>query len=85
MNIYLFHLILLYRMERGGIDVKIKLGDMVVRKGEKNDLLFQVTGFDGNYAVLKGIRIPIITIYQTDKLIKLNREREQITAVRRVK
>ena len=85
MHIYLFHLILLYRMERGGIAVKIKLGDMVVRKGEKNDLLFQVTGFDGNYAVLKGIRIPIITIYQVDKLIKLNRERGQLTALRRVK
>ncbi len=85
MHIYLFHLILLYRVERGEVDVNIKLGDMVVRKGEKNDLLFQVTGFDGSYAVLKGIRIPIITICQADKLIKLNREREQLSALRRVK
>ncbi|MFI5358892.1 MAG: hypothetical protein ACHQYO_02430 [Halanaerobiales bacterium] len=65
--------------------MKIKLGDMVLRKGEKNPLLFQVTGFDGDYALLKGIEIPIITLYQVDKLIKLNRNREKINVIRRVK
>jgi len=65
--------------------VKIKLGDMVLRKGEKNPLLFQVTGFDGEYALLKGIEIPIVTIYQVDKLIKLNRKREKLNVIRRIK
>lgn len=63
----------------------IKLGDMVVRKEEENDLLFQVTGFDGDYAVLKGLRIPIITICKYDKLIKLNRERESFNTLKRIK
>jgi hypothetical protein len=57
--------------------VKIKLGDLVLRKGEKNTLLFQVTGFDGDYAFLKGIEVPIITIYQADRLIKINKKREK--------
>lgn len=65
--------------------MKIKLGDMVVRKGEKNPLLFQVTGFDGEYALLKGIKIPIVTIYQADNLVKLNRGREQLNILKRVK
>ncbi|NLJ83594.1 MAG: hypothetical protein GX336_01620 [Halanaerobiaceae bacterium] len=65
--------------------MKIKLGDMVLRKGEKNPLLFQVTGFDGEYALLKGIEIPIVTIYQVDKLIKLNRKREKLNVIRRIK
>ncbi|MEJ6950875.1 hypothetical protein [Natronospora cellulosivora (SeqCode)] len=65
--------------------MNIKLGDMVVRKGEENDLLFQVTGFDGEYVVLRGVKIPIITICQAEKLIKLNRKREQINNLRRVK
>lgn len=65
--------------------MNIKLGDLVVRKGEKNDLLFQVTGFDGEYAVLKGLKIPIITICSSEKLIKLNRKRENINALRRIK
>ncbi|MFW5982163.1 MAG: hypothetical protein ACOCQO_03035 [Halanaerobiaceae bacterium] len=65
--------------------MNIKLGDMVLRKGEENDLLFQVTGFDGEYVVLRGVKIPIITICQAEKLIKLNRKREQINKFRRVK
>lgn len=72
-------------MERRGVGVNIKLGDMVLRKGEENDLLFQVTGFDGEYVVLRGVKIPIITICQAEKLIKLNRKREQINKFRRVK
>lgn len=65
--------------------MNIKLGDMVIRRGERNDLLYQVTGFDGEYAMLKGIKIPILTICQADKLIKINRKREQLSALRRVK
>ncbi len=65
--------------------MNIKLGDLVIRKGERNDLLFQVTGFDGEFAVLKGVKIPIITICSAEKLIKLNRKRENINALRRVK
>lgn len=65
--------------------MNIKLGDFVVRKEEKNDLLFQVTGFDGNFALLKGVRIPIITVCSLDELIKLNRKREGLKALRRVK
>lgn len=57
--------------------MKVKLGDLVVRKGEINDLLFKVTGFDGEYAVLKGVKIPIITICPSEKLIKLNRKRDR--------
>ena len=56
--------------------MNIKLGDLVLRRGERQDLLFQVTGFDGEYAVLKGVRIPIITICSADNLIKLNRRRD---------
>lgn len=66
--------------------MNIKMGDLVVRKGEINDLLFRVTGFEGEYAVLKGVRFPIITICSAENLIKLNRKRESnITTLRRVK
>lgn len=78
-------IILINNSQLGGINLNIKLGDLVVRKGEENNLLFQVTGFDGKYAVLKGVRIPIITICQAKKLIKLNRKREQLSFLRRVK
>jgi len=66
--------------------LKIKLGDLVVRKSEFNDLLFKVTGFDEKYAVLRGIRIPIITICPVENLIKINRERNRYsTSLRLVK
>ncbi|MFW5992406.1 MAG: hypothetical protein ACOCQN_04365 [Halanaerobiaceae bacterium] len=65
--------------------MKIKMGDMVVRKGEGASLLFQVTGFDGKFAVLKGVRIPIITFCNTDKLIKLNRKREALPSLHLIK
>lgn len=60
--------------------MNIKLGDLVMRKGEIYDLMFQVTGFDEEYVVLKGIRIPIITICPAEKLIKLNREGERFNS-----
>lgn len=65
--------------------MSIKLGDLVVRKGEKQALLFQVTGFDEEFAVLKGVKIPIITIYPQEDLIKINRTRKKLTALKRVK
>lgn len=65
--------------------MNIKLGDMVIRKGEENALLFKVTGFDGEYVFLKGVEIPIITVYQAKKLIKLNRRRDQVSILRRIK
>lgn len=66
--------------------MNLKLGDLVMRKKSSNDLLFQVTGFDGEYVLLKGVKIPIITISQSEELIKLNRTREKsIPGLRRVK
>lgn len=64
----------------------IKLGDLVIRKNEVNDVLFQVTGFEGEFAVIKGIKIPIITVCLIENLIKINREREKNVAnLRRIK
>ncbi|HLV10474.1 MAG TPA: hypothetical protein VKY40_09710 [Halanaerobiales bacterium] len=65
--------------------MNIKLGDLVLRRGERNDMVFRVSGFDGDYAVLKGIKVPIITICALDKLIKINRKRENINILKRVK
>ncbi|MFW6022480.1 MAG: hypothetical protein ACOCQW_03070 [Halanaerobiaceae bacterium] len=67
------------------IFLNIKLGDIVVRKGDNSEFLFQVTGFDGDYAVLKGMGIPIITICRITELIKLNRQRSQFTSLKIVK
>ena len=53
----------------------LKLGDLVLRKDDNSNILFEVSGFDGNYAILHGIKIPIMTIVSKDKLIKLNRRR----------
>ncbi|MGM0410459.1 MAG: hypothetical protein ACQEQF_06805 [Bacillota bacterium] len=52
-----------------------KLGDLVIRKDENMSFVFKISGFDGKYAILKGTKIPIMTIVKTDKLIKLNRNR----------
>ncbi len=54
------------------------MGDIVIRKGNNTNFLFQVTGFDGNYVFLKGIKFPIMTISKTKDLIKLNRKRRQM-------
>lgn len=66
--------------------MNLKLGDLVIRKDESYSLLFRVSEFDGRYVILKGIKIPVITICTRDKLIKLNRKRNKIkTGLRRVK
>ena len=55
----------------------LKLGDLVIRKDDRVNVVFQVSGFDGNYAILKGVEVPIMTIVKSDKLIKLNRNRRK--------
>jgi hypothetical protein len=54
------------------------MGDLVIRRKDSTDFVFQVTGFDGDYVFLKGIRLPITTISSTEKLIKLNRKRKKV-------
>lgn len=70
----------------GGIFLHLKLGDLVLRKEDSTDFVFQITGFDGDYVILRGVKLPIITISNPDKLIKLNRERKKLFSnLRRVK
>lgn len=59
----------------------LKLGDIVIRKDDQVNILFQINGFDGDYAILKGIKIPIMTIVKDEKLIKLNRIRKKNNSV----
>ncbi|WP_041605899.1 hypothetical protein [Halothermothrix orenii] len=54
----------------------LKLGDLVLKKDSSYGLVYQITGFDGNFIILKGIKIPIITICTADELIKINRTRK---------
>lgn len=55
--------------------MNLKMGDLVIRRNESPHLLFQVEEFDGDYVILKGIEVPVITIATREKLIKLNRGR----------
>jgi hypothetical protein len=66
--------------------VRIKLGDLVVRKDENRDFLFQVTGFDGEYIILRGLKIPIFTVSMQENLIKINKNRFKLySGIRLVK
>jgi len=53
----------------------LKLGDLVIRRDEPDRMIFKVIEFSGNQVILQGQNMPIITISEKKRLIKLNRER----------
>ena len=61
-----------------------KLGDLVIKKNETNNMIFQITEFDGDYVVIRGITVPVITVAKTDKLIKINRKRRKLKSKLRI-
>ena len=64
----------------------LKLGDLVAKKDESSNLLFQITEFDGDKVVIRGVQVPVITVTDVDELIKLNKERKNVNpTLRRVK
>ena len=64
----------------------LKLGDLVIRKDKTSKLLFQITEFDGDKVVIKGVQVPVITIADANNLIKLNRKRKNVNpTLRRIK
>jgi hypothetical protein len=66
--------------------MKFKLGDLVVKKNSSSKLLFQITEFDGDSVLIKGIQVPVLTIAETCDLIKINRSRDHIKPIlKRVK
>ncbi len=66
--------------------MNFKLGDYVIKKNDNSAIVFQITEFDGQSVVLKGIKIPVITVSDVSNLIKINKERKKIKSrLRRVK
>lgn len=66
--------------------MKLKMGDLVLRKDESTPIAFRITEFDGDYVILRGIKIPVITVARKENLIRLNRRRNtNQQCLRRVK
>ncbi len=61
--------------------MKLKLGDLVVRKDVSTDMLFQIIEFKKESVVIRGLKIPVITIVNREDLIKINKERKNFNSL----
>ncbi|MCK4257903.1 MAG: hypothetical protein KAX49_02935 [Halanaerobiales bacterium] len=50
----------------------MRLGDIVINRNDPNSLVFQITGFDGEKALLKVVDLPLTTILPVKCLIKIS-------------
>ncbi len=65
---------------RGGENLTLRLGDLVLRKGDGDQMLFRINAFLGGDVLLKGINLPVYTIAGEESLIKLkSRRRKQVS------
>ena len=64
----------------------LRLGDLVIRRGDSSRRLFIITGFDGEYVILKGRKYSFITAERSDNLLRLNKKRNTyVDKMRRIK
>ncbi len=64
--------------------MNLKLGDLVVRKKNTSNLLFQITEFDGDKVVIRGVKVPVITVVNKNELIKINKKNRTTSSILKV-
>ena len=57
--------------------MNLKLGDLVFKRNEEPSMLYEITEFGDDFAVLKGTRIPVITVADFHNLIKINNRKRK--------
>ncbi|MFW5998690.1 MAG: hypothetical protein ACOC4G_01465 [Bacillota bacterium] len=66
--------------------MNFKLGDLVVKKEGSSPLTFVITGFSGEKVLLRGVKLPLITLANTDNLIKVNnKNKTKQRVIKRIK
>ncbi len=49
----------------------MRLGDLVINRNDPESLIFQITAFDGDRAILKVIDLPLTTVLPLKSLVKI--------------
>ncbi|AZR72949.1 hypothetical protein BBF96_05805 [Anoxybacter fermentans] len=50
----------------------MRLGDLVIDRNDPESLIYQITHFDGNRAILKVMDLPLITFLPLECLVKIS-------------